>query len=316
MQRFKNILLITDPSPDSEAALKQAVTLTRRNQARLTIAEMAEERPREAQSLFTAETLSGIHDRMSEIRRNHLRHLITPLWAEEINVSAKILEGPPFLAIIREVLAYNHDLVIITAEGDGGFKEMIFGSTTMHLMRKCPCPVWVVKPNQSTRFERIVAAVDPTPSDRRGNSLNLKILDLATSLARLNESELHIVHGWGLPGETMWPEINGLLTAGELEHSVRQTKKLHLSAVKDLLQNYDLTDLPHTLHVLNQDPGRLIPEVTQTISANLIVMGTVSRTGIAGFLIGNTAETVLHQVNCSVLTVKPERFVSPVKLEN
>jgi universal stress protein E len=42
-------------------------------------------------------------------------------------------------------------------------------------------------------------------------------------------------------------------------------------------------------------------------------MGTVGRAGIAGLLIGNTAEKILHQVECSVMTVKPDGFVSPVK---
>ena len=45
---------------------------------------------------------------------------------------------------------------------------------------------------------------------------------------------------------------------------------------------------------------------------DLLVMGTVCRTGIAGFLIGNTAEEVLNQVDCSVLTRKLEGFVTPV----
>jgi len=45
-------------------------------------------------------------------------------------------------------------------------------------------------------------------------------------------------------------------------------------------------------------------------------MGTVCRTGLSGFIIGNTAEKVLSEVNCSVLTVKPEGFVTPVTLED
>ena len=47
---------------------------------------------------------------------------------------------------------------------------------------------------------------------------------------------------------------------------------------------------------------------------DLVIMGTVCRTGVAGFFIGNTAENVLQQVDCSLLTVKPEDFVSPVGL--
>ena len=48
---------------------------------------------------------------------------------------------------------------------------------------------------------------------------------------------------------------------------------------------------------------------------DLVIMGTVCRTGVAGFFIGNTAENVLQKVDCSVLTVKPEDFVSPAKLK-
>ena len=44
----------------------------------------------------------------------------------------------------------------------------------------------------------------------------------------------------------------------------------------------------------------------------LVVMGTICRTGLPGFFIGNTAETVLQSVDCAVLTVKPEGFVTPV----
>ncbi len=48
--------------------------------------------------------------------------------------------------------------------------------------------------------------------------------------------------------------------------------------------------------------------------ADLLVMGTVCRTGVPGFFIGNTAEDVLQQVDCSVLAVKPKGFVTPVKV--
>jgi nucleotide-binding universal stress UspA family protein len=41
----------------------------------------------------------------------------------------------------------------------------------------------------------------------------------------------------------------------------------------------------------------------------------VGRTGIPGFLIGNTAEQVLSEVTCSVLALKPRGFVSPVTID-
>jgi nucleotide-binding universal stress UspA family protein len=62
-------------------------------------------------------------------------------------------------------------------------------------------------------------------------------------------------------------------------------------------------------------PEDTIPEFVVAHGIDLVVMGTVGRSGISGMLIGNTAERVLRTLPCSVLAVKPEGFVSPVRLE-
>jgi nucleotide-binding universal stress UspA family protein len=80
------------------------------------------------------------------------------------------------------------------------------------------------------------------------------------------------------------------------------------------LQKYDLQGLTYRVHFVKGEAGRVIPEVAAKNEADLIVMGTLSRSGVAGFLIGNTAEKILHKVDCSVLAVKPEGFVTPVKV--
>lgn len=48
-------------------------------------------------------------------------------------------------------------------------------------------------------------------------------------------------------------------------------------------------------------------------AADLIVIGTVGRSGIQGLLLGNTAEKVLDTCDCSIFTVKPDGFVSPIQ---
>jgi len=60
---------------------------------------------------------------------------------------------------------------------------------------------------------------------------------------------------------------------------------------------------------------RAIPQLAEELQVELIVMGTIRHAGIAGILIGNTAETILNRIDCSVLAIKPEGFVSPVMLE-
>jgi nucleotide-binding universal stress UspA family protein len=56
----------------------------------------------------------------------------------------------------------------------------------------------------------------------------------------------------------------------------------------------------------------MIRDCANAIQCDLLIMGTVAR-GISGLLMGNTADAVLRQIKCSVLTVKPTTFISPVK---
>ena len=75
------------------------------------------------------------------------------------------------------------------------------------------------------------------------------------------------------------------------------------------------TDLVADVQIACTSPIRAILGEVRRVDPDLLVMGTVSRWGIARRLLGNTAERVLERVDCSLLTVKPEEFVSPVEVE-
>ena len=64
------------------------------------------------------------------------------------------------------------------------------------------------------------------------------------------------------------------------------------------------------------DSKDVIPALAMKQKVELIIMGTAARSGLPQFLIGNTAENVLNRVDCSVLTVKHEGFVSPITVES
>lgn len=248
-------------------------------------------------------------------QQRSLERMVAAIQQTGVHVSCKTLYGTPFLEIIREVLRSQHDLVMITAEGRGGLGEMLFGSTTMHLMRKCPCPVWVVKPGQPQPYNRILAAVDPATADQEHLALNTTIMELATSLARLEQSELLIVHTWAMFGEARLRSGLADLSKEAVDRLLRETQDAHRQRLIELLQRHPLEDLKCEVYLLKGEAGILIPQLAQAKEVELIVMGTVNRAGIAGLLIGNTAEKVLRQVDCSTLTVKPEGFVTPVVLD-
>ena len=68
------------------------------------------------------------------------------------------------------------------------------------------------------------------------------------------------------------------------------------------------------MHLPKGDPSNVIPRLARTLRVDLIVMGTVARTGIPGLIIGNTAESILSDIDCSLLAVKPEGFVTPIRV--
>lgn len=315
MHNFKNILIVVDSKTRSQVLLERGAALAQRNQACLTVMDVVTELPRTLSALILSESPEELQQYIIEKRSQELERLITPLRQKEIQVEVKVFSGTPFLEIIREVLRNGYDLVMIMAEGRGGLKERLFGRTTTHLLRKCPCPVWVMKRNQPRYYRRILAAVDPSPPfDEQRNALNKTIMDLATSLAQTEQGELHIVHTWTIVGETML-KANTDISENEMYQLMQTIKKEHGYWLKELLRQYDLNKLKYQVHLLKGVAGKVIPKLVQAKGVELIVMGTVCRAGVAGLIIGNTAENVLDQVDCSVLTVKPEGFVSPVSLD-
>jgi len=311
MERFKNILLVADRGIEGENILNRAVNLAKKNRAHLTVVEVLKKMPNDLKEVIPSSYLPDIQEEVMRERSEGLERFIKPVKAKSVIFSTKILIGISFLEIIREVLKNKHDLVMIGAEGEGGFKEMVFGTTTMHLMRKCPCPVWVIKSEQAERYSTILAAVDPDPDDAKKNALNVRIMELASSMARLEKSDLHVVHVWETHDEYLYSRR---LASNLTDKVVRDLRIMHRSRLIDLLKECKI-DLPsNQIHLFKGEPGMAIENLAKELQVELIVMGTVARTGISGMYMGNTAEEVLHTVDCSVLTIKPDGFVTPVSL--
>jgi nucleotide-binding universal stress UspA family protein len=310
MKRFKNILVILNPESEATVALDKAVKLARQNEARLTLFSVVEVHPdlHRYPDSVAEHLLAPIISK----QRKCLHELMKPLQADGIDVVSKVVDGISFLEIIRQVMSEDHDLVITTAEEKKVIHTRMFGATSMHLMRKCPCPVWVVKRAQTRPYLRILAAVDPLLDETEHDLLNPLILQLAADMAREGKGELHIVHAWHLYGER-YVHILGW-TEEEIQKEKRKERDRRKKYFDALLGQVDITDLKPQLHLVEGYPDECIPELIVEQGIDLLIMGTVCRTGIAGFLIGNTAEEVLNQVDCSVLTVKPEGFETPVTL--
>ncbi|MGB5451152.1 MAG: universal stress protein [Sedimenticolaceae bacterium] len=307
MQRFKNILLVASSTAEMSETLDRAVQLAQDNQAQLTVVDIRKE-PLISKDP-TEPSLPPLEPRETT-PENGLERLIAPIRAKGVRIDAKVLTGIPFIEITRQVLKYKYDLVMKTAAGATGTRAMLFGSTALHLMRKCPCPVWIIKPIKHKHYHRILAAVDPDTWNATKAGLNRMIMELATSMAMRENSELHVVLAWNPYLENILPDNTAPQGNGQKPVEPEIQKRL----MSELLARYGVKGLKLKTHLIEGNPEDVILSVAREERIELIVMGTIGRVGLPGLFIGSTAEDVLRQIDCSVLTVKPDGFVTPVTI--
>ncbi len=310
MKRFKNIVYFADGAFDTCPALERAMALSANNHARLTVIDVIEENDSPPEVM--ARVGSDLNEIIRDYRQRALEALAAPYTDADSLIYTQVLSGKPFVEVIKAVIQNGYDLLIKPARPPEGFSERLLGSTDLHLMRKCPCPVWVDRPGSANPYRRIVAAVDPTGSE--SDHSDRLIMDLATSLAERETAELDVVHAWRVYGESMMRSGRGRISASEQEQVISETERFHREALDALLRDYGMSSEQPNVHCTEGQPSAIIHRLSRDLEADLVVMGTAGRTGIPGFFIGNTAEEVLQAATASVLAVKPFGFVSPVEL--
>jgi nucleotide-binding universal stress UspA family protein len=304
--RFRSIALVYECD---QATLTCAATLARHHRARLTLVHAIKSVPDDLASYDVGGRTVDVRTLIHRDRQSALRAAAKSIVGMGVRPRTRLLVGDPFLEVIRDVVANARDLVIMTADGRRGLRHRLLGSTASHLVRKCPVPVLVVKPGSRGRFRRVAVAVDPGTTALPHADLNRRLLELGTEVAKREDAELHVVHAWQLPGEAMLRGRGGLSEA-EVSALLAREAATRRAALEPLLLPW--ASLHPRLHVLKGHAPDVVPRFVERERIDLLVMGSVSRTGIAGFIIGNTAERILDAVQCSLLVAKPEGFVSPV----
>ena len=309
MHRFKNLLYVSHGTSDEADGLKQALSLARNNNAPLRVQIICPEFPA---------GLPSYQKKYEEALLVQAKESITKARAElgvqdlAIDISLGLDSGPtPDLRVIQQVLKNGYDLVIKEVEpgSSSGFRAF-----DMSLLRKCPCPVWLWRPIHKSREDiRVAVAIDPEVSGEDIKSLTLRLLTLSRSLADSCSGELQVISCWDHPYESyLRSSVWSTLTEFEVSHSVLLAKKEHLYKLGRLIEEAEITG-ERTIHHMRGVAAELIPQFVRDKQIDILIMGTVARTGVPGFLIGNTAENIFLNLPCTVLALKPPGFVSPVK---
>jgi universal stress protein E len=306
MKRFRKILVGVDLSwgdgfvaealsePNAEA-VRQALWLAQLNSASIDFV-FSLDLSATAQRLL-AES-SADERTILEEAQNRLAPLVAKARQVGVAAGSQVVVGKSWLELIRLVLRNQHDLVLVGTRHRGGFQGCFLGSTGIKLLRKCPCAVWVTRPLADGQLNSILVAHDLQP-------VSDLAMELGCSMARLHHAQLHVVHA------AEYPEFDYMFPArvsAERKQAYRGEAEEH---IRMQITEADLR-LPVRLHFVTEPPDLAIMNCVEQFAIDLLVMGTVGRSGISGFITGNTAEHLLPRIPCSLLAVKPPGFESPV----
>lgn len=306
MESFKSILVDIDATALSHPALERAIRLARSSGARLTITDVMTV-PAYARRYLPAD----VEEEMVTRRRQQLARIVHAVT--DVPTEAKLLVGRPATVLIQEVLRSKHDLLMrshardVTASG-----PQPFGAVDMELLRKCPCPVMLVRHGNMEPHPQIAGAVNASTEEQAERALNTRIVELTLLMAELEGGVPMLLQAWAPFAERM---VQGHSSDDAFAAYVEDVRCRTAGDLRQLAQSFGgrLSGV-QTIHRRGEPEG-VIPEFVVAQGIDLVVMGTVARSGIAGLLIGNTAERVLRKLPCSVLAVKPDGFVSPVGLD-
>jgi universal stress protein E len=292
----RGILVGVDPDhgalrPGSRRAVDLALALAEREGAALTLLYAAA--PDESWSAKDQSFAYRQVDRSPDLRAA-LDALVEECRARGVEAELVQAEERADRAILRRVLDRGADLVVTGKRNHDDDDGRRLGSVAAKLIRHCPTPVAVLRPDRALPLRTVLVAADLTPTGDRA-------LDLGARFAACVGASLHVLHAFQMP-------LSVQIEDQEAEY-VATTRKRCREQIEARLR--DVGSSPAQIHVGLASPTPAILEAVERFDVDLVVMGTVSRGGLAGWLVGNTAERLLGRLACSLLVVKPEDFACP-----
>lgn len=302
----KKILVAIDDPQTCKAAIEQAEIFLGDSNSTIHVIQVIDEVSGHISSIFKRNHNIDISSLMKQECNERFDEVIKELGLDRNRFNYQITSGISYLEIIRCVIELNIDLLFLNATSQTGAEKRIFGSNTMKLLRKCPCTLWVVDSAVSaTHTNEIMVAIDDKLDQSDVLNLITKSLETAITLAEKLKARLHIFQTWRHFGGDV---LRHHMASEEVDKMELEMYQEHSESLNDFIQKFDMESIEYEVHLLKGDAGQKIINIMSQKSIDLLVMGTVCRTGIKGLLMGNTAERILKKVCTNVVALKPDGF--------
>ena len=302
----KTILVVVDPTANTHPVIDRAAALAKACSASLELFICDYDPDINAGNVSTVWIDQPARDNLLAILNQKLEALARPLRSGGLDVALDVAWDHPLdEGIVRKVVKSKPWMVAKDTHHHNVLKRTILSNTDWHLIRQCPAPLYLAKPEPVGARPTIAAAVDPLHEHDKPAELDHKLVKMAQELAEATGGELHVVHTYPLPQPISIPEgapIVDLSEEIEAEHR----------------QAFEAFTKPHSIpaehaHLIEGLPHQRLPAMVEKLGIDLMVMGAVSRRGLDRIFLGSTAERVLDRLPCDLLIVKPDGFETTVR---
>ena len=301
----KRLLVVVDPTASFHPSIERATWLAQHLPARVELfisdysTHLADARAGQA-----AESRAAVLER----HRRRLDQLAEPLRTAGLTVELDARwDYPLHDSIVRKAVDSAADLVVKDTHYHSALQRSIFSNTDWSLIRACAATLWLVKPRPPGQHPCFVAAVDPLHQRDKPADLDRRILGTATALSTALSGELHVFHAFdasiAIAASTDSMTMPIALPIDDVTEAMRVE---HADAVAELCKAHGIP--PERTHVHQGSTRESLMTLTEQLRADAVVMGAISRSGLKGLFLGNTAEGVLDRLHCDLVIVKPEGF--------
>lgn len=299
MLELNNVVVAINPEQEEQPALEKVLTLARLADFDITLVSAEYNQYLVEGYYFDAIDLPTLRQEFLDERKQSLERLASPLRDAGLTVDTLAVWGhPAYEAIVREAVRLEADLVVQHTRHHSAMSRLLLTHQDWQLVRCCPMPLLLVKEQDWKDVPAILVAVDPKHRHHKPRGLDHKLLDIAVDLADLTEGEVFAMHSYN-----RIPMTGKQLQAARADHE---------RAFDELLDDYNIPE--ENCYLTEEAPEFALSELEKEIDADIVVMGAVSRSLLSDVFIGNTTEKVLDFLDCDVMVVKPDGFVSPVTL--
>jgi nucleotide-binding universal stress UspA family protein len=297
---IRRILCPTDFSDASRHALDFAAAIARWYGSTITVLHVSPVQPVYAFGAAVTVLPAAL---LSPVERERL--LATMKQSVELELGSSVpfatelIEGSPPAAILERADTLPSDLIVVGTHGLSGFDRLVLGSVTEKVLRKAVCPVLTVPPQvpdavpvPSALFRRILCAVD-------FSECSMQALTYALSIAQEANAHLLVVNvlerliGDEPPPPS--PAVRGYFELVEADRRLRLAE-----AVPESAKAFCTVETRYS----EGRAHRAILRIAAEDKSDLIVMGVRGRGAVDRWVFGSTAEQVVRQATCPVLTLR------------